>query len=250
MELEDPARVRVAPAVDELVVIADHEELPPRSGEDVDEGELRAIEILELVHEHVLEALLDEGAALRARHDVGDGEVDLVVERLAPADRLQPTILRVRGGERDAEDRLVAQRFHPHLDRFGVFESGTHPRERGEERAHRVGAARRPERVKPGARRLHGLAHERALASTVAEREARPHDLALVAVSEGVERGAVDGWRTAVAQAARRGDAKAAEALFELFGGLAVERQEQDLARVGAAGDELGDAADERLGLA
>ena len=60
-------------------------------------------------------------------------------------------------------------------------------------RADRVAAAPRLELAQGDAGGLHGPGHERAQrAAVVVEREARPQDLALVAVAEGVEGGAVD----------------------------------------------------------
>ena len=110
------------------------------------------------------------------------------------------------------------------------------------------------------------------------------HDLALVAVAEGVEGGAVDagwtvgrrgagcgaggaGWEargagsgTAPAadgtcvrrrpEAARARDAQRRQPLLELLGRLAVEGEHEDAGGVAAAVHELDDAADERLGLA
>ena len=55
VELEDAARVGLPPAVDELVVVADHEQAAVRPREHVDEGQLGAVEVLELVHQHVVE---------------------------------------------------------------------------------------------------------------------------------------------------------------------------------------------------
>ena len=49
VEAEDVPRVGVAPAVDQLVVVADHAQVPVRAGEQVDEHRLRVAGVLELV---------------------------------------------------------------------------------------------------------------------------------------------------------------------------------------------------------
>ena len=48
-EAEDVPRVGVPPAVDQLVVIAAHAQVPVRAGEQVDERRLRVAGVLELV---------------------------------------------------------------------------------------------------------------------------------------------------------------------------------------------------------
>ena len=66
MELEDAARVRVPPAVDELVVVADHVQVAGRPRKQVDQGELGAVQSWNVVDEHVVETPLDEGAVRRS----------------------------------------------------------------------------------------------------------------------------------------------------------------------------------------
>ena len=193
MELEDAARVGLPPAVDELVVVADHEQPAVRPREHVDERQLGAVEVLELVDQHVLEPSLDEGAVRRVGQQVGDGEVDLVVEGLQPGRRLRADVLGVRGRERDDDDGRVADALDLDLDLRDRFERGAHPREAVHEGADRVAAAARLELAQRHAGRLHGARHERAQrAAVVVEREARAQHLALVAVAEGVEGRAVD----------------------------------------------------------
>src|SRR5450759_4948324 len=101
---------------------------------------------------------------------------------------------------------------------------------------------------------LHGLLHQGALpGAACVEGEACGDDLALVAVAERVERGAVHGGGAQpalTADAPRRGDALRGEALLELLGRLAVEGEQQDAARVHTARHQRGDPAHERLGLA
>ena len=60
----------------------------------------------------------------------------------------------------------------------------------------------------------------------------------------------VSGALAGRAEAARAGDAQRRQPLLELLGRLAVEGQHEDAGRVGAALDELDDAAHQRLGLA
>ncbi len=163
------------------------------------------------------------------------------------------------------------------LDAAHGLEGRAHAREAVHEGADRVAAAARLELAQRHAGGLHGPGHERAeRAAVVVEREARSQDLTLVAVAEGIEGGAVDAGRTHVAGVRRmlgrgrtRGpppagdagvrrrsepprcaDAERREPLLQLLGGLAVEGEHEDAGRVGAAVDELDDAAHECLGLA
>ena len=285
MELEDAARVGLPPAVDELVVVADDEEAPVRPREHVHQRELRAVEVLELVHQHVVEPLLDEGAVRGVGQHVGDGEVDLVVEGLRAGRPLGAGELGVGRREGELDERRLGEALEGDLDLVGWLEGGPDPGEGLEERADRVAAAARLELAQRDARGLHGARHEGAeRAPVVVQRDARGHDLALVAVAEGVEGGAVDagwtigrrgagcgaggaGWEargagsgTAPAadgacvrrrpEAARARDAQRRQPLLELLGRLAVEGEHEDAGGVAAAVHELDDAADERLGLA
>ena len=209
---------------------------------------------------------------------VGDGEVDLVVERLQAGGRLGARVLRVRGGEGDGDDRRVGDALHADLHRLGRLERGAHAGEAAHEGADRVAAAARLELAQGDAGGLHRSRHERAQrAAVVVEREARPQHLALIPVAEGVERRAVHarrpfggigasrlfrGGRSARppaparahvgrrSQATRRGDAEGGEALLELLRRLAVEGEHEDAGRVDAAVHELYDAAHQGLGLA
>ncbi len=104
MELEDAARVGLPPAVDELVVVTHDEQAAVRPREQIHEGQLRSVEVLELVHQHVVEAALDEVAVSAVGEHVGDGEVDLVVEGLQPGGSLSASVLRVGGREGDGDD--------------------------------------------------------------------------------------------------------------------------------------------------
>ena len=71
VEVEDVGRLGETPPVDELVVVAYHEEVAPRPRKEVDERELCAVEVLELVDQHVCETALDEVAAARVAKHVG-----------------------------------------------------------------------------------------------------------------------------------------------------------------------------------
>ena len=199
VELEDAARVGLPPAVDELVVVTDHEQPPVRAGEHVHQRELGAVQVLELVDQHVVEARLDERAVARVGEHVRDREVDLVVERLEPGRGLRAGVLRVGGGEGQVEQRRVAQGLDADLDAGRGLERRAHAREALHEGADRVAAAARLELAQRDAGGLHGARHEGAeRAAVVVEREARAQHLALVAVAEGVEGGAVDAGRAVV----------------------------------------------------
>ncbi len=211
VELQDAARVGLPPAVDELVVVADHEQPPVRAGEHVHQRELGAVQVLELVDQDVVEALLDERAVARVGEHVRDREVDLVVERLQPGRGLRAGVLRVGGGEGQVEQRRVAEGLDADLDAGRGLERRAHAREALHEGADRVAAAARLELAQRDAGGLHGARHEGAeRAAVVVEREARAQHLALVAVAEGVEGGAVDAGRAVVV--ARRSAAAAARA--------------------------------------
>ena len=124
MELEDAARVGLPPAVDELVVVAHDEEPAVRPGEHVHERQLRSVEVLELVHQHVVEPPLDEGAVRGVGEHVGDGEVDLVVEGLQPGRGLGAHVLRVGGRERDGDDGRVGDALDLDVDLVDGLERG------------------------------------------------------------------------------------------------------------------------------
>ena len=268
MELEDAARVGLPPAVDELVVVADDEEPAIRPGEHVHERQLRPVEILEFVHQHVVEPPLDEGPVRGIGEHVGDGEVDLVVEGLESRRGLGAHVLRVGGRERDGDDGRVGDALDLDVDLGDGLERCPDPGQSLHEAADRVAASPWLQIAEGDAGGLHGPGHERAeRAAVVVEREARPQDLALVPVAEGIEGGAVDarrafgGGRAGTspadgasvrrrAEAARGADAEGGEALFELLRRLAVEGEHQDAGRVGAAIDELDDAAHQGLRLA
>ena len=144
MELEDAARVGLPPAVDELVVVADDEEPAMRPGEHVHERQLRPVEVLELVHQHVVEAPLDEGAVRGVGEHVGDGEVDLVVEGLQSGRGLGAHVLRVGGREGDGDDGRVGDALDLDVDLGDGLERGPHPGES-------VHEARRPGRCRAAA---------------------------------------------------------------------------------------------------
>ena len=156
MELEDAARVGLPPAVDELVVVTDDEQAAVRPREQVHEGKLRSVEVLELVHQHVVEPALDERAVSAVGEHVGDGEVDLVVEGLQSGGGLSASVLRVDGREGDGDDRRLGDALDPDLDVAHGLESGPHAREAVHEGADRVAAAPRLEVAERHSGGLHG----------------------------------------------------------------------------------------------
>ena len=269
VELQDAVWVRLPPAVDELVVVADDEEASVRPGEKVDEGELGTVQVLELVDQQVVEASLDGSPVRGVGEHVDEGEVDLVVERLQPGGGLGAKVLAVDRGEGDGDERRRRERLDRHVHVVRRLQRGPHAGEGAHERAERVAAAARPELRERDAGRLQGAGHEAPEgASVVVEADTRTQHLALVAVAEGVERGAVHALRSVVRrgptraatasgpglghrdEAACSGDPEGGEPLLELFGGLAVEGEEQDPGGVRAAVDELDDAAHQGLRLA
>ena len=254
MELEDAARVGLPPAVDELVVVADDEEPPVRPRQHVDEGELRSVQVLELVDQHVVEPPLDEGAVGGVGQHVGHREPDLVVERLQPGGGLGAGVLRVHGCEGEGDERSLGDALHGDLDLLDGFERGADLREGADEGADRVAPAARLQLPQRDAGGGQGARHEVAeRAPVVVQQDAGAHDLALVAVAEGVEGRAVDTGRALRragdgagaapaaggtgragprvrrrAEAARAGDAQSRQPLLELLGRLAVEGEHED----------------------
>ena len=58
LEVEDVAGLGAAPAVDRLVVVADHAEVAPPAGQPPHQGKLRGVGVLVLIDHDVAEALL------------------------------------------------------------------------------------------------------------------------------------------------------------------------------------------------
>ena len=65
LEVEDVADVGAAEGVDRLLVVADHRQVAVLLGQDLQPAVLRAVRVLVLVHEHVLEVVLVALAHLR-----------------------------------------------------------------------------------------------------------------------------------------------------------------------------------------
>ena len=90
LEGEDVPHVGAAPAVDGLVVVPHHGEVPVRPRETLDEAELDAVRVLVLVHQHVQEArgvrAMDLLVQLEQAHRVSEQVVE--VHRPAGAERL------------------------------------------------------------------------------------------------------------------------------------------------------------------
>ena len=79
-ESEDVPRVGVAPAVDQLVVVAAHAHVAVRTGEQVDQRRLRVAGVLELVDEDPSPALAKPRQPVRLLCDQPDGAGEQVVE--------------------------------------------------------------------------------------------------------------------------------------------------------------------------
>ena len=94
LEVEHVRQVGAAPAVDGLVVVAHHEDVPVHGAERLHQPELRVVGVLVLVHQHVLEApavALAHVGAVRAAARTGAADQVVEVERArappAPAGR-------------------------------------------------------------------------------------------------------------------------------------------------------------------
>ena len=91
-EVEDAPHIGEAPCVDGLVVVANHEEVALRLGQEPHQLELRGVHVLELVDAHVGEARLPAAAADRVALERGDRFHDEVVEVAGTARCQQPGV--------------------------------------------------------------------------------------------------------------------------------------------------------------
>ena len=80
LELEDVADVRAAEAVDALVRVADHHEIPVLTGHQLEQDVLRVVRVLVLVHEDVAERLRPALTRLGEALQHVDGQHEQVVE--------------------------------------------------------------------------------------------------------------------------------------------------------------------------
>ena len=105
-ELADVLELRAAPRVDALEVVAHHHDVAVLRGEDVRERGLEAVRVLVLVHEHVLEMLLEEVARLLAFAQ----ETKTVHEEVVEVHRAEGVLL-LRVGAAHLQNQLhVAER--------------------------------------------------------------------------------------------------------------------------------------------
>ena len=102
IELEHPPHRRAPEPVQRLVVVTDGQQRVLRRGQDPDQQLLRGLDVLVLVHEHVLEPRLPARAERRVGAQRADGAQHQVVEVV---EVLLGLVARV-----DAGDRLVARR--------------------------------------------------------------------------------------------------------------------------------------------
>ena len=80
LEVEHVGEIRSAPAVDRLVVVADHEQIAMLGRKRLDQPELRVIGVLVLVHQHVLEPPRVPRTDLRTSSEQPHALGDQVVE--------------------------------------------------------------------------------------------------------------------------------------------------------------------------
>ena len=87
-EAQDVSWVSVSPAVDQLIVVSDHAQVPVRAGEQVDECGLRVARVLEFVDDEPLPPLAKPLQPVWVLGEQRDRERQQVVEleRVAPSE--------------------------------------------------------------------------------------------------------------------------------------------------------------------
>ena len=168
MEVEDVGRLGETPTVDELVVVAHDEEVAPRPRKEVDERQLGAVEILELVDQHVRETTLHELAVARVAEHVGEGEVDLVVERLHAGIELAPLHGAFDWSEFHRSRRGRLERLELHTQVVSRLQIGAHTIQGVKQLLQRSAAASQLKRRKRCAAAAQGLGHEPDLCRRIA----------------------------------------------------------------------------------
>ena len=101
-EVEDVARARRAEAVDRLEVVAHDRQLAARISEAAHDVDLDAVDVLVLVHEHVLEAV-----AHRRSDDLIARERAPVEQQIVEVEHAQGTLARAVGAEARGERLAV-----------------------------------------------------------------------------------------------------------------------------------------------
>ena len=219
LEFKDVPDVRPAPAVDRLVRVAHHADVPVRARDVPRDGELRAVRVLVLVDEHVaIPVARDAPQFLVALEREGHAHQEVVeVERLVALEDLLVRLVRLRHLARGEVGRVLAEHRGIHQLVLGVADLRVH---RGRLEVLRVEAC-------VDERAL----HRRALVVGVVDDEVRVH-AALHRVTAKEHR--AERMERAHHQAATAGNVgreHRLHALLHLARSLVGERERQDLPR-------------------
>ena len=238
-KLADVLELRAAPRVDALEVVAHHHDVAVLRGEEVRERGLEAVRVLVLVHEHVLEMLLEEIARLLVLAQ----ETETVHEQVVEVHRAELR-LALRVGAAHLQDELhVAERGLRLVAVDHALEALLAVRGVGDELEEELLLLEVLDLLHV---LLDALAHELLLVILVEDREARTHaegtpPAAEELVADRVERAAPD--------AGHAGD-DALGALKHLVRGAVREREQQDALGRHALLHQIRHAVHERARLA
>ena len=250
LELDDPATVppvgevhdvlelRAAPGVDALEVVTHHHDVAVLGGDEIRELGLNRVRVLILIDEHVEEVFLQKLAHAVVLRE----QAESVHEQVVEVHRAEFALLRLVGAAHLEDERRV---------NGGL----------------RLVALHDLLKVALAVRRVAHELEQKLLLLEILDvldilLDALPHDLLLVVLVEDREAGLVskagpvlaqepraDMVESAAPHAAHSGDERLG-ALEHLPRGAVRERQQEDALRRNAVLDEVGDAVDERAGLA
>ncbi len=265
-EVEDVAHRGGAEAVDGLGVVADAGDAAAVGPQQRDDVGLQRVGVLELVDEHVVEALAharpgdgvgEQAAPEEEQVVVVQDLLLLLAVRVAREELCEPRLRRLAPRERRAQHlrqrQLRVDAARVHVEARGLLREAravAADAERGARDVHEVlGVAAvedREVRLQADVARVHA---QQARGDGV--ERAAPDALLQAAGAEGGEAGGADGAGGAGSAAGRgRLRQQRVDAPQHLGGGAAREREQQDAPRVGAAGDEVRDAVHQRGRLA
>ena len=237
LEVEDVPQVSSTPGEDRLIVVADDGQVLLPTREVSQEHVLRAVRVLVLVDEDVLEAILPVVHRVIARLEQPHGEEEQVVEVERVVLAQEALVARPDDG-RDPLQLAAGARGQVR----GAAQLVLRVRDRGRDRA-------RGDEPLPEPCVLHGLPQERALIGLVVDREARldAHRARMTAEQTGAE--GVEGTDRQLAQCGRGHEPL--EALAHLPGSLVREGHGQDGARRDVQlAHQVGDPVRQDAGLA
>ena len=235
LELQDQPHIRATPAVDALIVIADHADVPALVGKQLHELVLRVVDVLILVHQHVMESFVILLEGLRARLEELHGHHQQVIEIQRIALAQFPLIRAI-----DALHDLVELAFAPAPILL-------HPHQLILRRTDGVLDVRRLELLGVDVQKRQRLFDDRPLVALVVDDVVIGHADGLTI---GAQDSRADGVEGACPQPARLGADEVSDALFHLPGGFVGEGDGEDLGGGNVqVFDHVGDAVCEGAGL-